>query len=49
MVSHGPFSLGYVFTYDVTNYRDVMSAYSYTAHFGEQKTASHSLTLGYAF
>ncbi len=49
MVSHGPFSLGYAFTYDVTNYRDVMSANSYTAHFGEQKTASHSLTLGYAF
>lgn len=49
MASHGRFSLGYAFTYDLTRYRDVMTANSFTAHFGEQKTASHSLTVGYTF
>lgn len=48
-VSHGPFSVGYALTYDFTNYRDVMAGNSFTKHFGEQKTASHSLTVGYTF
>lgn len=49
VASHGRFSVGYAFTYDFTDYRDIMSANASTAHFGEQKTASHSLTVGYSF
>lgn len=49
VASRGRFSVGYAFTYDFTDYRDIMSANASTAHFGEQKTASHSLTVGYSF
>ena len=50
-VSHGPFSIGYALTYDFTDYRDVASVnpFSHTKHFGEHKTASHSLAVGYTF
>lgn len=52
-LSHGPFYLGYVFTYDFTPYCDVKhdghsTSYNF-CEYGENKTASHTLSVGYTF
>lgn len=46
-ISHGPFSIGYNFTYDFTPYREVMI--SKYGHLGDTKTAHHTLSVGYTF
>lgn len=49
----GPFYIGYAFTYDFTPYCDVRhdgpsSSYNFN-DYGENKTAHHSLSVGYTF